>query len=67
MYWWVPIYGQYLAVCKIVEENSGKARAASRDMARHERDVEEAEREIERTNSGIRQESCKLMMASMFS
>lgn len=66
-YWWVPIYGQYLAVRKIVEENNGKARAASRDMACHERDVEEAEREIERTNSGIRQVSCKLTMASMFS
>ena len=66
-YWWVPIYGQYLAVRKIVEENNGKARAASRDMACHERDVEEAEREIERTNSGIHQVSCKLTMASMFS
>ena len=63
----MPIYGQYLAVRKIVEENNGKARAASRDMARHERDAEEAKREIEQTNSGIRQVSCKLMMASMFS
>ena len=66
-YWWVPIYGQYLAVREIIEENNGKARAASREMARHERDAEEAEREIERTNSGIRQVSCKLTMASLFS
>lgn len=66
-YWWVPIYGQYLAVREIVEENNGKAKAALRDMARHERDAEETKREIERTNSGIRQASCKLTMASMFS
>ena len=66
-YWWVPIFGQYLAVREIIKENDGKARAASRDMARHERDAEEAEREIERTNSGIRQVGCKLTMASLFS
>ena len=66
-YCWVPIYGQYLAVRKIVEENNGKARAALREMACHERDVEEAKREIERTNSVTRQVSCKLTMANMFS
>ena len=66
-YWWVPIYGQFLFLREIFEENNRRVRAASREMARHESKIEKAEREIARTNSGISQVSCKFTMASMFS
>ena len=54
-WWWVPIYGQLLAVREIVENNMKKARDAYRDMQRYDRDMERAESEIVKANSAILQ------------
>lgn len=56
-YFWVPFYGLYLGVRELVERNDNKARAAQREMASYERDMERADRDIAWANSGIYQVS----------
>ena len=52
-YFWIPIYGQILFIRELIENNSSKAIAASREMARFESDIKRAESEIAWANSGI--------------
>lgn len=56
-YWWVPVYGQYLAVRELVEDNTKRARQAERDKNRYDKEVEEADGEISSTNNNIDQVS----------
>ncbi|KAL9989189.1 hypothetical protein ACROYT_G003712 [Oculina patagonica] len=52
-YFWVPFYGQFLAIREIIENNGSKARDASREMACFESDIRKAESDIAWANSGI--------------
>lgn len=56
-YWWVPVYGLTLAVRELLEDNQNRARQAERDKNRHDREVENADREISSTNANINQVS----------
>ena len=56
-YWWVPIYGQVLAVRELIENNKERARQAERDKDYYDREVKNATRQINSTNIKINQVS----------
>ena len=52
-WFWVPIYGTFLAVRELIEENEKKASDAYGEMKRFEREMERVESEISWANSEV--------------
>ena len=52
-WWWVPVYGQFLAVRELIEGNLKKEQDASREMDNFQSDIRRAERETEWASSAI--------------
>ncbi|XP_068716849.1 tropomyosin alpha-1 chain-like [Montipora capricornis] len=52
-WWWVPVYGQVLAVRELIEGNLEKEQDASREMDNCQSDIRRAERETEWASSAI--------------
>lgn len=54
-FWWVPIFGQILLIRELVEDFSGQAQNARRDMNHYQTRINEAEQEIANTGHKIRE------------
>ena len=55
LWWWVPGYGQFLAIRELVENNEEKARDARREMERYDGEMNRADRNIRSANTAISQ------------
>ena len=53
--WWVPVYGWFLSVRELVENNEQKARDARREMERYDEEMSRAESNIWSANTAISQ------------
>ena len=53
--WWVPVYGWFLFVRELVENNEQKARDARREMERYDEEMSRAESNIWSANTAISQ------------
>ena len=53
--WWVPVYGWFLFVRELVENNEQKARDARREMERYDEEMSRAESNIWSANIAISQ------------
>ena len=52
-YWWVPIYGQVLAIKELIEGNEYKANEAQSRMNRYEREVREYNSELKKSKEEL--------------
>ena len=53
--WWVPVYGWFLSVRELVENNEQKARDARREMERYDEEMSRAESNMWSANTAISQ------------
>ena len=54
-WWWVPVYGTFLAVRELVENSEAKVRDERREMERYDGEMSRAESNIRSANTAISQ------------